>query len=143
MRESSKTRFRWDSRRGARRGFTLLELMIVIAIISILASIGAMQYQKVVLRSREAVLHQDLFVMRDAIQKYTGDKEEAPQSLQDLVDKGYLGAIPVDPITRTQDWTTGTCDTVLDPDQVAGGICDVHSTSDQVSPFENTPYSEW
>jgi general secretion pathway protein G len=143
MGEFVKPRFQWSPRRSAPRGFTLLELMIVIAIISILVSIGAMQYQKVVLRSREAVLHQDLFVMRDAIQKYTGDKEEAPQSLQDLVDKGYLGAVPVDPITRGQDWATGTCDTVLDPDQVAGGICDVHSTSDQVSPFEGTPYSSW
>jgi general secretion pathway protein G len=116
--------------------------MVVIAIITILASLGAIQYQRVVLRSREAVLHQDLFVMRDAIQKYTGDKEDAPQSLDDLVPH-YLREIPPDPITKTREWATETCDTVLDPDQVAGGICDVHSTSDEVSPFEDTPYSSW
>jgi len=82
--------------------------------------------------------------MRDAIDKYMADREEAPQSLQDLKDKGYLGAIPDDPITRTSDWATDACgDALYSPDQVAGGICDVHSTSDQVSPFESTAYSSW
>jgi len=143
MRLAENARPQSTLRRGAPRGFTLLEMMIVIAIITILVSIGAMQYQKVVLRSREAVLHQDLFVMRKAIQDFTGDTESAPQSLDDLVDKKYLGEIPVDPITRTKDWNPVTCDTVLDAEQVAGGICDVHSASDQVSPFEGTPYSTW
>lgn len=82
--------------------------------------------------------------MRDAIDKYMGDKGAAPQSLQDLKDSHYIGDIPVDPMTRTQDWVTEACtDTVFSPDQSAGGICDVHSASDQISPFEQTPYSSW
>jgi general secretion pathway protein G len=130
-------------RSTVQRGFTLIELMIVMAIIVVLATIATVHYQKAILRSREAVLKTDLKVMNDAINFYTRDKEAAPQSLDDLVSAQYLGAIPPDPITGAKDWVTANCDTLLDPDQSMTGICSVHSASDAVSPFENTPYSSW
>jgi len=125
------------------RGFTLLELMIVMAIILILATIGAGRYEQALTRSNEAALKQDLFVMRNAIQQYTLDKEAGPTSLDDLVMSGYLRDIPRDPITRQKEWMTSSDDLLADPDQTTMGITDVHSTSDAISPFENTPYSTW
>src|SRR5215469_9704582 len=98
-------------------GFTLIELMIVITIILILIGIAAPRYDKSVTRAKEAKLHNDLQVMREAIDNYTLDKEAAPQSLDDLVQGGYLRAIPVDPMTREHDWQTKFGDTVLSPDQ--------------------------
>jgi len=136
-----KSACRW--RESLQRGFTLIELMIVMAIILVLATIASVHYRNAVLRSREAVLKTDLKVMNDAINFYTRDKEAAPQSLDDLVSGQYLGAIPNDPMTQTRDWVTVNCDTLLDPDQTITGICSVHSASDAVSPFENTPYSTW
>ncbi|HWG58743.1 MAG TPA: type II secretion system protein [Candidatus Acidoferrales bacterium] len=125
------------------RGFTLIELMVVMAIIVILATIGAMRYEQSVARAREAALHQDLFVMREAIQQYTRDKEKGPSSLDDLVEAGYLREIPTDPVARTKDWDTSSDQLLDDPDQMATGITDVHSSSDKVSPFEGTAYSSW
>jgi general secretion pathway protein G len=131
-------------RRGFRAaGFSLLELMIVITIISILAAIAIGRYDRSVLRSKEAVLKQDLFVMRNAIQQYTLDKEAGPSSLDDLVQGKYMSGIPTDPITRNKDWHTESEPVLLDPQQTTPGITDVHSNSDQVSPFENTPYNTW
>ena len=124
-------------------GFTLLELMIVMAIILILATIGAGRFEQSIIRSHEAALKQDLFVMRNAIQQYTLDKEAGPNSLDDLVSSGYLREIPRDPITKQKDWATSSDDLLASPDQTAVGITDVHSTSSDVSPFENTPYSSW
>jgi general secretion pathway protein G len=118
-------------------------MMIVITIILILLSMGAGRYQMSVTRAREAAMKQDLFVMRQAIQQFTVDKQQAPQSLDDLVSSGYLREVPVDPITRRKDWHTDTEDIALSPEQSNFGITDVHSTSDQVSPFEQTPYSSW
>ncbi len=130
---------------GARtsRGFTLLELMIVMAIILILATLGAGRYEQSIIRSHEAALKQDLFVMRNAIQQYTLDKEAGPNSLDDLVTSGYLREIPRDPITKQKDWMTSSDDLLASPDQTAPGITDVHSSSDAISPFENTAYSSW
>ncbi len=128
-------------RRGG--GFTILELMIVITIILILLTLGAGRYQQSVLRAKEAALKQDLLVMRKAIEQYTLDKQQAPGSLEDLVSATYLREVPTDPITRAKDWRTDTCDLVLSPDQTSVGICDVHSNSDNVSPFEGRPYSTW
>jgi len=125
------------------RGFTLLELMIVMAIILILATIGAGRFEQSIIRSHEAALKQDLFVMRNAIQQYTLDKEAGPNSLDDLVSSGYLREIPRDPITKQKDWATSSDDLLASPDQTSVGITDVHSTSSDVSPFENTPYSSW
>ena len=121
----------------------MLELMIVITIILILLALGAGRYQQSVLRAKEAALRQDLLVMRKSIDQYTLDKEQAPQSLDDLVSAGYLREIPVDPITRQKDWRTETCDLLLSPEQSATGICDVKSNAASVSPFENTPYNTW
>jgi general secretion pathway protein G len=125
------------------RGFTIMELMIVMMIIVILATMSAVRYEQSVVRAHEAALHQDLFVMRQAIQNYTLDKAAAPTSLDDLHSSGYIGEVPTDPITHEKDWTTATCDDVLSPDQVAGGICDVHSASDAVSPFDGKSYSSY
>jgi general secretion pathway protein G len=121
----------------------LIELMVVMAIIVVLATLASVHYRNAVLRSREAVLKSDLRVLNNAVQDYTRDKEAAPQSLDDLVTGQYLGAIPTDPITNAKDWVTVNCDTLLDPDQSGLGVCSVHSASDAVSPFENTPYSTW
>ncbi len=124
-------------------GFTLLELMIVITIILILIAMGAGRYDQSVARAREAALKQNLSVMRHAIEQYTLDKQAAPQSLEDLVGAGYLREIPTDPMTRKKDWRVDYEDVLLSPDQSGTGITDVHSSSDRLSPFENTPYSTW
>jgi general secretion pathway protein G len=133
-----------STRRGLfAAGFSLLEMMIVITIIMILAGIAIGRYERSILRSKEAVLKQDLFIMRNAIQQYTLDKEAGPASLDDLVGAKYLSGIPTDPITRAKDWHTDSEQILLDPQQTTPGITDVHSTSEQVSPFENTPYNTW
>ncbi len=140
-------RARWHSQRQSGRrlaaGFTLLEMMIVVTIMLVLLSIAAGRYEQSVLRAREAALKQDLAVMRRAIEQYTLDKQQPPQSLEDLVTAGYLREIPVDPITRRKDWQVVQDNFVLSPEQTAYGITDVHSASDQISPFEKTPYSSW
>ncbi len=133
-----------STRRGLRvAGFSLLEMMIVITIILILAGIAAGRYEKSVLRAKEATLKQDLFTMRNAIQQYTLDKEAGPSSLDDLVQAKYLSGVPTDPITKQKDWQTESEQVLLDPLQTQPGITDVHSNSDQVSPFENTSYNTW
>ena len=124
-------------------GFTLLELMVVITIIMVLLAMGAGRYERSIIRSHEAALHQDLFAMRQAIDQYTLDKEAAPSSLDDLVAAQYLRSIPTDPITHQKDWQVVVEDVQLSPDQSGSGITDVHSASDQVSPFEGTAYSSW
>ena len=124
-------------------GFTMLELMIVITIIFILLGMAAGNYQRSLVRSREAALKNDLFVMRQSIQQYTVDKENGPQSLDDLVSSGYLREVPQDPITHAADWHVDFGDVLLSVDETTPGITDVHSSSDAVSPFENTPYSSW
>ena len=129
--------------RKSSRGFTMLELMVVIAIILVLIGMAAGRYEKSVVRAREAVLKQDLQTMRNAIQQYTLDKAAGPQSLDDLVSAGYLREVPTDPLTRGRDWHTDFDNILLSADQTSPGIADVHSTSDATSPFENTPYSSW
>jgi general secretion pathway protein G len=123
------------------RGFTLLELMIVISIIIILAVIVMPQYQRTVQVARESVLKDDLYQMRKMLDQYAADKGKLPQSLDDLVSEGYLREMPVDPMTEKREWapTTGS-----DPNSSEGGqgITDVHSTSSDQS-TEGTPYSEW
>ena len=131
--------------RGRARGFTLIELMIVIAIMLILIGIAAGMYQRSVVRAREAVLKSDLKVMRQAIDNYTLDKEAAPQALEDLTNpqSQYLREIPVDPITHQKDWQVEMGDTVMSPDQSSTGIVNVHSNSADVSPFDGTAYNTW
>jgi len=130
--------------RGAARGFTLIEMMVVITIIMVLLGIAAAKYSRSITRSKEAVLRQDLQVMRQAIDQFTLDKQRAPGSLDELVSEQYLrGPVPLDPMTNQRNWNVETGDVVLSPDQTGTGIIDVHSASDQVSPFEGTPYSTW
>lgn len=124
-------------------GFTLIELMIVITIILILIGMAAQRYEKSVQHAREATLHQDLMVIRQSIDNFTLDKQAAPQSLEDLVQAGYLRQVPKDPMTSAADWVPQFDSVVLSTDQTSTGITDVHSSSPRVSPFENTPYNEW
>jgi general secretion pathway protein G len=135
------SRQRWA--RGGSRGFTMIEMMVVIAIILVLIAMAAGRYERSVTRAKEAVLKQDLQTMRSAIQQYTLDKQQAPLALDDLVSAGYLREIPLDPITREHDWHANFEDVMLSAEQTANGITDVHSSSDTVSTFENTPYSSW
>ena len=127
----------------SRAGFTLIELMIVITIILILIGMAAQRYEKSVQHAREATLKQDLMVMRQSIDNYTLDKQAAPQSLDDLVQAGYLRKVPTDPMTGASDWVAQYDSVVLSPEQTSTGMVDVHSNSTRVSPFENTPYNEW
>jgi general secretion pathway protein G len=143
MRKILQTIQRRDLKPRGARGFTLLELMIVMAIILILATIGAGRYENSVTRAKEARLRADLLTMRKEINNYTLDKEAGPQSLDDLVSAGYLREIPTDVMTGTKDWATATDELMLSPEQTTSGISDVHSTSDRVSPFDGTAYSSW
>jgi general secretion pathway protein G len=127
---------------GRALGFTIIELMIVMMIIAILIGVAAISYDKTVHQARETVLKQDLQTMRQAIDHYTLDKQQAPQSLDDLVNAKYLREIPMDPITHQKDWVTHIGDTVMTPEQTSGGIDDVHSGSDQVG-TNGQPYSTW
>ena len=129
-------------RNGSRRGFTLIELMIVMAIIAVLVSVAVPMYQKSVIRARETVLRQNLFTLRTVIDEYTYDKGKAPQSLQDLVNEGYLRQIPIDPMTGQADWEIIMEDAVSSVSQTEPGIFDVRSRSTQRS-LEGTPYNEW
>lgn len=126
------------------RGFTLIELMIVIFVMLILISIAVPNFTRSVQRSREAVLRQNLFTLRDLISQYTLDKQKAPQSLDDLVQAGYLKQIPKDPITDQADWAVEQEeDTITSPDeQDQGGIDDVHSSSTAVG-TDGTAYNTW
>lgn len=130
--------------RSGRRafGFTLIELMIVMAITSILLAMAVPMYQKSVVRAKESVLRQNLFTLRTVIDEFTYDKAKAPQSLQDLVSEGYLRQIPVDPMTAQPDWQVVMEDAVSSVNQTEPGIFDVRSKSDKKS-LEGTAYNEW
>jgi general secretion pathway protein G len=128
----------------AQQGFTLLELMIVMIIIGVLAAIAVPAYIQSVRKAREAVLKEDLQTLRSAIDSYTVDKSKAPQSLDDLVQAGYLKAMPVDPMTNRNDtWIPAESDLLSTADQTdSGGIDDVHSGAQSTS-SDGTSYSTW
>ena len=128
---------------AAESGFTLLELLIVMTIIATLAAMAIPMYVRNVQAAKEAVLREDLQVMRTAINSYTVDKQKAPQSLPDLVTGGYLKKIPNDPITgRNDTWVVSQSDTLDSIDQTAAGIDDVHSGAQQTA-TDGTAYNTW
>ncbi|MEZ5285469.1 MAG: prepilin-type N-terminal cleavage/methylation domain-containing protein [Vicinamibacterales bacterium] len=125
------------------RGFTMIELLIVISIIVILASLGMVQYRNSVIRAREAVLKEDLFRMRDAIDQYYADKNKYPSSLDDLVSDGYLRELPVDPFTQSKDtWQTVNAEPNASDTTAIPGIYDVKSGATATA-LDGTIYSEW
>ncbi len=129
--------------RTGRRGFTLVELMIVMTVVTIIVSLAVPMYQKAIVRAKESVLRNNLFTLRTLIDEYTFDKQKAPQSLEDLVREGYLRQIPLDPITNSnRTWRTVMEEAMASVNQNEPGIFDVRSGSDQTS-LEGTPYSEW
>lgn len=131
-----------SKKQGRQRGFTLIELIIVCAMISILVGIMIPVYKTHILHANEAVLKEDLYHMRTAIDQYTQDKGKAPQALDDIVTAGYLHAIPKDPFTRAVDWQTVQEDVLTSIDQTQPGISDVKSSSSLIS-SEGTAYSSW
>jgi len=130
-------------RKRKSRGFTLIELMIVISIMLILVSMAVPAYNQSILRAKESVLRQNLFTLRSLISQYTLDKQKAPQSLEDLVSGSYIKQIPNDPMTGKADWEAVTEeDTNMSPDQQETGIDDVKSASTQTS-TDGTAYNTW
>lgn len=126
-----------------RAGYTLIELIIVMAIISILLATAVPMYQKSLVRTKESLLKNNLFTLRTVIDEYTFDKQKAPQTLQDLVDQGYLRGVPLDPMTGSSEtWRVIMEDAITMVDQTQPGIYDVRSGSDLKS-LEGPPYSEW
>lgn len=124
------------------RGFTLIEMMIVISLIVILISIAVPVYNNAILRAKEATLRQDLFTLRDVISQYTLDKKKAPQALDDLVQANYIRQIPKDPFTGLANWTADQEDSQMAVDQTEPGIVDVHSSSN-LTGTDGTAYSTW
>jgi general secretion pathway protein G len=124
-------------------GFTLIELMIVMAIIAVLMSVAIPIYNRSIVRSKESVLKNNLYTLRTVIDEYTYDKQKAPASLNDLVSEGYLRQVPVDPLTGTADsWKVIMEDATNTVNQSEPGIFDIRSGSDKTS-LEGTPYSDW
>jgi general secretion pathway protein G len=124
------------------RGFTLLELIVVMAIIAILLGVAIPTYSRSLVAARERALHADLNLLRDSIWKYTFDKQKAPQSLDDLVTAKYLDKIPDDPITHEPNWEVVEDEYLISPEQQDPGIIDVHSASGNLG-TDGTAYSTW
>ncbi len=126
-----------------RGGFTLLELMVVMTLIVILASLAVPSFQVAIQRAREAVLRDDLYTMRSLIDRFTIDKQRPPSSLDELVEENYMRNLPVDPMTRSNEtWRADFEDVPLNPQQTVPGVVDVHSGSDEIS-MDGVPYSSW
>jgi general secretion pathway protein G len=123
-------------------GFTLIEMVIVIAIISILLSMAVASYSRSIQSARDASMKQNLFTLRHVIQEFTLDKQRAPQSLDEISQSGYLKEIPTDPCTKQKDWRVDQEDTLLAVDQNQPGITDVHSIC-PLRAADGTAYSEW
>ena len=124
------------------RGFTLIEMMIVVSLVLILLSVAVPLYNQAILRAKESVLRQDLFNLRSVISQYTLDKQKAPQSLDDLVQGNYIKVLPKDPMTNKTDWVVEQEEVLLAVDQQEPGISDVHSASN-LTASDGTAYSSW
>lgn len=124
------------------KGFTLIEVMVVVAIVGILASLAQPMFKTAAVKAREAALKEDLFNLRSVIDQYFADNGEYPGSLEDLVSKGYMRAIPADPFTGQSDWDEEYATGGEGVDEGASGISDVHSKSDGVG-LNGVAYSEW
>jgi general secretion pathway protein G len=133
---------KFSRNRRHERGFTLIELVIVSAIIVILVGIAIPVYKTHLLHAKEAVLKEDLYTLRNSIDQYTQDKQRAPQALEDVVAAGYLKTIPNDPFTYKADWVTVSEDTLQSADQTQPGISDVHSNASGIS-SDGTSYGSW
>ena len=129
----------------AKKGFTLIEVLIVVTLIGILVAILVPQYKYSVLRAKEAVLKENLFQIRDAINKYFSDKKKYPVGLEDLVTGRYLREIPVDPVSRLREWKLVMAEPLegeeYDPEEMQG-VIDVKSLS-QATALDGTPYADW
>ena len=126
---------------GSQRGFTLLELMIVLAIMGILLTIAQPSLKSSIIRAREAVLREDLFQLREAVDQYYADNDKYPSAIEDLLNqqertRSYLRDIPKDPFTGATDWIT------VAPEGEEGGVFDVHSASPLIA-LDGTPYNSW
>jgi general secretion pathway protein G len=143
MTTGTRTRHARGIRRGSAAGFTLIELLIVLALISILASMGVVQYRNGVRHAQESVLRTDLFRMRDAIDQYYADKNKYPASLETLVSDGYMRRIPEDPITHATDtWQTVAAEPDPSNPTAEPGIYDVKSGA-QGTALDGSSFSDW
>jgi general secretion pathway protein G len=128
--------------RAGEAGFTLLELITVVAIIGILVSIALPNYRAALMQSREAVLKEDLYRFRDLIDQYYADKGKYPASLEALIEDGYLKKMPLDPMTGEANWEPVPAESDPDNPTETPGIQDVRSASEMIS-MAGTPYNEW
>ena len=129
--------------RSTERGFTMIEILIVMTLIVVLAGLGLVQYRTSVQRAEEAVLKENLFRLRDAIDQYYADKTKYPGSLSDLVSEGYIREVPKDPMTQSADsWQSTPAEPDANNPASTGGIYDVKSGSDRTA-IDGTRYSEW
>ncbi|MEW5805799.1 MAG: type II secretion system protein [Acidobacteriota bacterium] len=124
------------------KGFTLIELLIVVALIGIIVTVAAVQYKNAIQKAKEAVLKEDLYILRDCIDQYYADKGKYPTDLQVLVEEKYIRVIPTDPMTKSADTWQFEYSEITDDPMGEQGIIDVRSGAEGVG-LDGVPYSEW